>query len=73
MGHLQIFGEELREKLHSRISHDELITWVKDRVLQSYKNGLAAAQGKPANAASRQNHQVKRGENRPARSDAPPH
>jgi hypothetical protein len=41
MGHLKQLDVELRE----RIAEDDtetLVKWVKDQVLQSYKNGLAA-------------------------------
>ena len=41
MGHIQIFGEEFRDKLHAGLGEEELIKWVKDQVLQSFKNGLA--------------------------------
>jgi len=43
MGHLKQLDVELRE----RIAEDDtetLVKWVKDQVLQSYKNGLAARQ-----------------------------
>ena len=41
MGHIQTIGEEFLEKLHAGLGEDELVKWVKDRVLESYRNGLA--------------------------------
>jgi hypothetical protein len=41
MGHLQNFEAELRNHIASDDT-DTLVSWVKEQVLQSYRNGLAA-------------------------------
>jgi hypothetical protein len=41
MGHLQTFEAELRGRLEQG-DLEALVKWVKDQVLASYRNGLAA-------------------------------
>jgi hypothetical protein len=41
MGHLQTFEVELRSRLEKG-DVETLVKWVKDQVLTSYRNGLAA-------------------------------
>ena len=43
MGHLQQLEAELRERI-AEGDVESLVKWIKDQVLQSYRNGLGARQ-----------------------------
>lgn len=51
MGHLQEIEQTLRELLAKK-DEESLVAWVKERVLESYKNGLAQV-GRKATSAGR--------------------
>lgn len=51
MGHLESIEQELRELL-THAEPEAVVSWVKERVLQSYKNGLARG-GRKGDGVSR--------------------
>ena len=44
MGYMNEFEEQLRAKLDGKMEEepDDLVQWLKEQILQSYRNGLAA-------------------------------
>ena len=52
MGHLQEIETTLRE-LIARNDVEALVSWVKERVLESYKNGLARVERKGTNPSQK--------------------
>ena len=55
MGYIQIFGEQLEAKLAalSREEREAVVQYVKEQVLQSYRNGLRDGRAKREGAPAR--------------------
>ena len=44
MSYIKEFENELMKRLNSSQTGEEVIRWVSERILESYKNGIAAGQ-----------------------------
>ena len=56
MGYMQEFEAELRKRLASGLTADDVVTWVKKKVLESYRNGLSEGK-KPGKVAARKDEE----------------
>ncbi len=48
-GHLQVIDHELTAMIEEGKDTKTIVKWVKERVLESYKNGLQAGKGEGTN------------------------
>jgi uncharacterized membrane-anchored protein len=58
MSYIEQFEQELAKKLTSSETVEQIVRWISEKVLESYKNGIAAGQKKAAvsrKGESRQN------------------
>jgi hypothetical protein len=72
MGHLKQFEEELRSRLEAiqpEAQAEDLIRWLKEEVLGSYRNGLAARGERPVTRRPA----ARSAEGRPRQAPAPVH
>ena len=52
-GHLQVIDHELTAMIEEGKDTKSIVKWVKERVLESYKNGLQAGKGEQETSAPR--------------------